>query len=676
MERAMVELEKGGMRAMIVFVTGGSGFIGKRLIAKLLKRGDLEVFALLRDATPETLARLREAWGDVGEKVQLIVGDLLKPELGVSSSDLERLHGRIDHIFHLAAVYDLGADAKVVAGANVEGVRNALGFSERVGARRFHHMSSIAAAGLYDGTFREDMFEEARHLDHPYFRTKHEGEALVRAHKATPWRVYRPGIVVGDSKTGEMDKIDGPYYFFKLIQKLRNALPSWVPMIGLEGGRINMVPVDFIVDATAYLAFLDGLDGETFHLTDPAPLRVGDMLNLFARAGHAPVFSVRVNAALFGLAPPALTRGLMALTPFKRMRKMTMKELGLPDDIIPFINYPTRFDSRRTQKLLRPAGISVPPLESYAWRLWDYWERHLDPALFVDRTLRGTVAGKRVLVTGGSAGIGKAIARRLAEAGATTIVVARDKEKLEALKADFTAHDVAVEVYSADIADAAQCAEFVEAVKKDHGGIDILVNNAGRSIRRSIENSYDRPHDFERTMAINYFAAVRLAMAFLPGMSERRSGHVVNVSSIGVLTVAPRFSAYVASKAALEAWSDCAASEFLDRGVSFTNVNMPLVRTEMIAPTKLYQHVPTLDPEDAADLIVEAIINKPARVATKLGRFGQAIHALAPSFGRIVLNTSFRMFPESAAAAKDKEHQSAPSADQIAFTQLLRGLHI
>ena len=177
-------------------------------------------------------------------------------------------------------------------------------------------------------------------------------------------------------------------------------------------------------------------------------------------------------------------------------------------------------------------------------------------------------------------------------------------------------------------------------------------------------------------MRLNYFAAVQLAMGFLPGMAERRSGHVVNISSIGVLTSAPRFSSYVASKAALEAWSDCAASEFLDRGVAFTNVNMPLVRTEMIAPTKFYSHVPALDPDEAAELVVEALINRPSRVATRLGRFGQGVHAAAPNLGRIVMNTAFRMFPESAAARGETEADVSPTADQIAFTQLLRGLHI
>ena len=661
---------------MSAFVTGGTGFIGKRLVRRLLQRNKSIVYVLVYKPTRELRASLEEFWGAEADRVTLIEGDISKPDFGVSARDARKLKGKIDHFFHLAAVYDLTAEPAQVVATNVAGVANALAFSKRIEAGCFHHVSSIAAAGLYEGVFREDMFEEARGLEHPYYSSKHKGEGLVRAEAGIPWRIYRPGIVVGNSKTGEIDKVDGPYYFFKVIQKIRDVLPSWFPMIGLEGGRINVVPVDFVVAAMDHLAHLDGLDGRTFHLTDPDPLRVGDMLNALARAAHAPAFTVKINAGLFGLAPPALTRGLMALTPFRRVRKMVMKELGLPDDIFMFVNYPTRFDSRETQKFLRPAGITVPNFEDYAWRLWDYWERHLDPSLFVDRSLRGAAGQKRVLVTGGSAGIGKSIALRLAQAGAKTMIVARNPERLELTRQEFSVQGLEVETYSADISEPEQCAAFVERILSEHGGIDILVNNAGRSIRRAVENSYDRPHDFERLIRLNYLAAIQLAMGFLPGMAERRSGHIVNISSIGVLTTLPRFSAYVASKAALEAWTDCAASEFLDRGVAFTNVNMPLVRTEMIAPTKLYEHVPTLDPDEAAELVVEALIHRPARIATRLGRFGQAVHAVAPNLGRIVLNTTFRMFPESAAARGVKEGEVAPTVDQIAFAQLLRGLHL
>jgi len=230
--------------------------------------------------------------------------------------------------------------------------------------------------------------------------------------------------------------------------------------------------------------------------------------------------------------------------------------------------------------------------------------------------------------------------------------------------------------YSADLASIESCDKMVAWLVETYGGVDVLINNAGRSIRRGIESSYDRFHDYERTMQLNYFGCLRTTMGLLPHMSTKRKGHVVNISSIGVLTNAPRFSAYVASKAALDAWTRCAASEYIDVGITFTTINMPLVRTPMIAPTKLYQNVPTLSPEEAADLIVQAIVYKPVRIATRLGVFGQVLHAVAPRIAQIVMNTTFRMFPDSDAAKAPKEGEKPKAtADQIAFANLMRGIH-
>ncbi|HRK23936.1 MAG TPA: SDR family oxidoreductase [Beijerinckiaceae bacterium] len=657
-------------------VTGASGFIGKRLVRALLDRPEAVVYFVMRNPTAERVGALRAFWNVDAKRAVPIEGDLTQPVLGVAKSNIKKLTGKIDHVFHLAAIYDLEADAETEMAANVDGTRNAVKFAEAVGARCFHHVSSIAAAGMYDGVFREDMFVEATKLDHPYFASKHIAEKVVRSECSIPWRVYRPGIVVGDSKTGEMDKIDGPYYFFKLIQKMRRMLPPWMPTIGIEGGRINIVPVDFIVAALNHLSHLKGHDGKCFHLTDPEPRRVGDILNIFARAAHAPEMAARVNASLFSFVPDAVMKSLMALAPVRRIKNAVMKDLGLPPDMFRFINYPTRFDCREAEKLLKPAGITVPPIETYAWRLWDYWERHLDPDLFIDRSLHGKVGGKVVVITGGSAGIGKATAFKIAGAGGRTIIVARDAEKLAAAAKEAEAQGLKLFTYVGDVSSPEQCDTFIKKVLKDHGHVDILINNAGRSIRRGIENSYDRFHDFERTMQINYFGALRLTLGLLPSMSERRKGHVINISSIGVLTNAPRFSAYVASKAALDAWTRCAASEYLDRGVEFTTINMPLVRTEMIAPTKFYQNVPTLSPDEAADLIVEAIIHKPSRVATRLGIFGQVLHAVSPRVAQIIMNTSFRMFPDSEAAKGAKPGEEMPTAEQVTMTQIMRGLHL
>jgi NAD(P)-dependent dehydrogenase (short-subunit alcohol dehydrogenase family) len=385
-----------------------------------------------------------------------------------------------------------------------------------------------------------------------------------------------------------------------------------------------------------------------------------------------------INAALLGFIPKSVKKGMMALAPVRRVRAAVMKDLGLPEDIFTFINYPTRFDCRETVDALKGSGIECPNLHDYAWVIWDYWERHLDPALSIDRSLRGAVGGKVVLVTGGSSGIGLAAAIKFAEAGAITVICARDEGKLAEAKKEILAaagREATVATYSADIAEEESCRKLVEWLTHTYGGVDYLINNAGRSIRRAIEASYERFHDFERTMQLNYFGCLRVTMGLLPGMVAKRKGHVVNISSIGVLTNAPRFSAYVASKAALDAWTRCAASEYADQGITFTTINMPLVRTPMIAPTQIYNNVPTLAPEEAAELIAEACVDKPVRIATRLGISGEVLHALMPRVAQIVMNTSFRMFPDSAAAKGDKSAKPTLSPEAVAMQQMMRGIH-
>ncbi len=662
---------------MAYFVTGATGFIGQFLVRNLLQRRK-PIYVLVRKGSLKKLEALREEWGVTDKEVIPVVGDLGKEKLGVSDADVKRLKGKIDHYFHLAAIYDLKAGAEAQQAANVDGTRHAVQFAQAITAGCFNHVSSIAAAGLYDGVFREDMFEEAEDLDHPYFKTKHDSEAVVRDECKRPFRIYRPGFVVGDSKTGYIDKIDGPYYFFKTLQKMRDLLPPWMPMIGIEGGRINIVPVDYVADALDYLAHKKGLDGKCFHLTDPEPSRIGEVLNIFARAGHAPQMTMRLNARMFGFIPAPILYGIGSLSPIKRMVRAVLTDLGIPKDVFQFINWPTRYDNRETVKALKGSGISVPALESYAPRLWDYWERHLDPDLFIDRTLAGRVKDKVIVITGASSGIGKATAIKMAAAGAKVILVARGEEKLVETKKEIDDAKGRCWMYAADVSDLASCDALVARVLKEHGTCHFLVNNAGRSIRRGVINSFDRFHDFERTMQLNYFGALRLIMGFLPKMIAQRGGHIINISSIGVLSNAPRFSAYVASKSALDSFAACASSEFLDKGVHFTTINMPLVRTPMIAPTKMYENVPTLSPEQAADLVVEAVVYRSVRIATRLGIFGAISHAAAPRLTQILLNTAFNMFPDSAAAQGKKGEESARqelSPEQIAFAQLTQGIH-
>jgi NAD(P)-dependent dehydrogenase (short-subunit alcohol dehydrogenase family) len=713
---------------MSYFVTGATGFIGRNLVELLLKR-EGTIYVLVREGSKGRLEELRNRWGAPEDRIVGIAGDLSQRRLGVSDEDIERLRG-VDHVFHLAAIYDMTADAESQRVANTEGTRHMVELAEAVEAGCVHQVSSIAAAGLYNGTWREDMFDEAQRLDvNPYFRTKHDSEAVVRNECSRPWRVYRPGIVVGNSETGEMDKVDGPYYFFKLIRRIRNTMPQWMPMPGVEGREINIVPIDFVVRAMDHIAHVEGLDGRAFHLTDPNPPTAGEVIDIFARAAHAPESSIRLPAAVTEALDPIVRAGLGAIPLADRVAKRVLADFGVPAQVLIYINWPTHFDSRGTQAALEGSGISVPPLSSYADKLWDYWERHLDPDLFRDQTLLGAIRGRMgitggltkllqqqvpdellrlgrrvqgsvslekavrgrvVMVTGASSGIGRAAAHKIADAGGTVLLVARTPEKLEETRDQIEAGGGTAFVHPCDLSDMDDIDRMADEVLAQHGRVDVLVNNAGRSIRRSVALSYDRFHDYERTIQLNYFGAVRLILKLLPGMRERKSGQIINVSSIGVQTNTPRFSAYVASKAALDAFSRSIASEIVDDNVHVTAIYMPLVRTPMIGPTKMYDRFPTLTPGEAADMICEAIIHRPKRIATPLGTLGQTLYAINPKSIDYILKSAYHLFPDSSAARGETKPEGEPQRrpateeesasgeltnQQAAFAYLMRGIH-
>ena len=215
----------------MLFFTGYPGFLGSRLLPRILRRTEgTHATCLVQPAVAELARRRLEdqdfAEPDLRGRVTLVEGDISRADLGLGAA-VRRIGSEVSEVYHLAAIYDMNADAESQQRANVDGTRNAVQCAEKLEAGCFEHVSSIAASGLYRGTFREDMFEEAENLDHPYFSTKHDSEGIVRDECQVPWRVFRPGMVVGHSKTGEIDKIDGAYYFFKSLQKIRRVLPPW-----------------------------------------------------------------------------------------------------------------------------------------------------------------------------------------------------------------------------------------------------------------------------------------------------------------------------------------------------------------------------------------------------------------------------------------------------------------
>ncbi|GAA3651132.1 SDR family oxidoreductase [Nocardioides ginsengisoli] len=680
---------------MAYFVTGATGFIGRHLIAELVDHRDGPVFVLVRASSLPRMEALIRQWGS--DRVQPVIGDLSQPSLGVDPAWIAEHAGSIDHFFHLAAIYDITADDATNDAMNIDGTRNALALAEELRAGVFHQVSSVAAAGDYHGRFTEAMFEEGQPLPSPYHRTKYESEKIVRDESSIPWRVYRPAIVVGHSETGAMDKIDGPYYFFPVIKRLRDALPAWLPLVGLDLGDTNLVPVDYVAKAMDHLAHVPGHDGEAFHLVNPEPQPVIEMINAFCAAAGAPRFATPVDRAIttagpLSLIPRALRpinvmNAVVRSAPAQLVLDQTVGRLGIPAEVLAHTSFPSVFDSRATEKALAGSGLSVPPLETYVRALWSYWEENLDDATGRDGKAVAALKDKYVVITGASSGIGQVVALKVAQAGGIPVLVARGKEKLEATRDIIELRGGRAEVFPCDLSDLEAIDRLCEQLSTELPSVDYVINNAGRSIRRSLKLSQDRFHDFERTMQLNYFGAIRLVMGLMPKLHDQRSGHIVNISSIGVQTNPPRFSAYVASKAALDAWSNVVSSEVVGHGITFTNVHMPLVRTPMIAPTKIYDKFPTISPAQAADVVIKAMVDKPHEINTALGTAGELAHTIAPRTAFRVLNLAYQVFPDSAAAKGQKPASAAAAAaeeapasnrretEQMLLAQLFRGVH-
>lgn len=626
------------MADMRYVVTGGTGFIGRRVVSRILSRSeDAHVWVLVRRESLERFERLAQSWG---ERAKPLVGDLTADGLGLSDEALGEL-GAVDHVVHCAAIYDITADDATQRAANVDGTRAVIDLAVRLDAT-LHHVSSIAVAGTFPGEYTEEDFDVAQDLPTPYHQTKFEAESLVRSAPRLRYRVYRPAVVVGDSRTGEMDKIDGPYYFFPILAKLAK-LPSLTPIVLPDTGRTNIVPVDYVADALVELVHAAGRDGQTFHLTAPKTTGLRGIYRGIAKEAGLPPLRGSLPSAT---ATPFLKVGGRV----KIVRNMVATQLGIPGEILDVVDLAPTFTAENTTEALRGTGIEVPQFSTYAPRLWRYWAQHLDPDRARRDDPRGPLVGKHVIITGASSGIGRASAIAIAERGATVFALARNASALDDLVAEIRQTGGQAYAFTCDVTDSASVEHTVKDILGRFGHVDYLVNNAGRSIRRSVTASTDRLHDYERVMAVNYFGSVRMVLALLPHWQERRFGHVVNVSSAGVQASSPKYSAYVPTKAALDAFADVVGTETLSDHITFTSIHMPLVRTPMIAPSRQLNPVPPITAEHAAAMVVRGLVEKPTRIDTPLGTLADFGTYLTPKLSRRLLHQLYLGYPDSAAA--------------------------
>jgi thioester reductase-like protein/NADP-dependent 3-hydroxy acid dehydrogenase YdfG len=632
-------------------VTGGTGFIGRRVVSRILDRSpEAEVWVFVRRESLATFERLGNR-GDHpwGERAKALVGDLTADGLGLSEDTIAEL-GSVDHIVHCAAIYDITVAEGAQRAANVEGTRAVIALARRLDAT-LHHVSSIAVAGTYRGEYTEDDFDVAQDLPTPYHRTKFEAELLVRSQPGLRYRVYRPAVVVGDSRTGEMDKVDGPYYFFGILAKLA-VLPPLTPVLLPDIGRTNIVPVDYVVDAVTELMHAPDRDGQTFHLTAPDSIGLRGIYRGISRAAGLP----RLRGSL---PRGAATPFLRATGRAKVLRNMAVTQLGLPAEILDVVDLMPTLTAENTREALRGSGIEVPAFSTYAPKLWHYWAEHLDPDRARHDDPAGPLVGKHVIITGASSGIGRASAVAVAERGATVFALARNAEALDDLIAEIRAAGGEAHAFTCDVTDATSVEHTVKDILGRFGHVDYLVNNAGRSIRRSISASTDRLHDYERVMAVNYFGSVRMVLALLPHWRERRFGHVVNVSSAGVQASSPKYSAYIPSKAALDAFAEVVGTETLSDHITFTNIHMPLVKTPMIAPSRRLNPMPPITAEHAAAMVVRGLIEKPVRIDTPVGTLADVGMYFTPKLSRRVLHQVYLGYPDSAAARGIEADQPA-----------------
>ncbi|KZX58066.1 hypothetical protein A3709_20865 [Halioglobus sp. HI00S01] len=628
-----------------VVVTGATGFLGTQIVDRLLTEGGTELHLVVRNQeTKSAVAKIglwRESADRTSSSITLHNLDLTQEfEIPAEARGAK-------HVFHCAGLYDMSAPEALLFDVNVKGTENLLNALSRADFKGvFHHVSTLAVAGDYSGKFKEAMFDEKQNFKHPYSESKYVSELRVREERNFETRIYRPAAIMGDSNTGYADRFDGLYYMLNPLKSLLATMPKLLPLPLPRGlAKMALVTVDFAANSIVDIAMSD-TEENTFHITDGKNYDMADIVKAYVEEIDPRRTILRIESWMI---MPMIERWIKPFAKLKtidNLRASYERLCNIPTGAFDGFNPNLTVDASRTLAIAESKGRNVPTLKTYAKTTMAYFNSQEENVRRL--TNEKYVSGRKVVVTGASSGIGESLAYQLSAMGAEIVLVSRTEKDLNRVADQIQIQGGTAHVVQADLGDRDSVANLIETIKRDHSDVTMLFNNAGVSVRKRIDERLDRPDDLYRTAEVNYLGPACLMLGLIPLFKANGQGHIINSLSTVASYPVPRFGAYSASKAALGAWSQVTAIEYMADNIYTTDVYLPLVRTRMIEGTSEYQdsdYSYMIGPEKAASDMLLNLSHKPREVNFGLKAL-PVVKAAAPDLNTVYLNAIYRMFPD------------------------------
>jgi short-subunit dehydrogenase/thioester reductase-like protein len=629
-------------------ITGASGFLGRQLLASLANENShSRIFALIGCSKADDLRDwLRRNKTDT-RNVTILTSNLEEQDCGLATEAFADLEPDNIHVYHCAAHYDLADDdSDKCMAANVAGTTNAIALAQRLNARSFNHMSTIAVAGVYHGVWTEAHFSEAGTWRNNYGRTKHMAEALVRNAPFPIVNIFRLGVLVGDSQTGQNFKSDGIYGFFPALEGLLNHLPSGTPLPSFGWGYIPICPVDHAAASVSALAATAEPGLNVFHLFEDEVLRVDDILQALIGAAdrdHA-VFPTGLShlAGQYNV----LARHDRVLRQLKEEVFDVLRDFDIPVELLGEINHATQFTNATTSRRLQYLGIPSPRFRDYAPYIWRSWQaqRTIEAKTRAATCFENT----NVLLTGGTSGIGSKIAQKLYVRNANIVVFSRNHDAFSKLQDRLGKPPPnRLRFVACDLMDDTSISDALTRLDADGWTPDIFIHAAGISIARNFLKMSEDIEETKRLTQVNFLSAAAIIRKILPGMVQSGRGHIVSLSSISCQMDIAEFASYSASKSALDQLMTALRAELLGKGIRFSTLHLPLVRTPMTRRNIRLRDVPMLSDEAAAARVIDAVVQQRFRTSEPFGLFLAVLKQLFPKGSLAASTLAWRVYTRS-----------------------------